>query len=160
MEIYQSLLQTTENTRDLGGLVGADHTVTRYWSVLRSDVPLDPSASDVDLLRSHHITTIIDMRDEPAIRQKPNGFVGREGFRVVSCPIVEGSEIPDSVAEVPHGYLRIAGSNGMGQALQVIADLPEDEGVLFHCTAGKDRSGVLSVILLLLAGVSVRDVVT
>lgn len=45
----------------------------------------------------------------------------------------------------------------MREVFTTIANAPE--GVLFHCTAGKDRSGVVSAILLALAGVADEDII-
>jgi len=42
--------------------------------------------------------------------------------------------------------------------MKIIADTKEDEGVLYHCTAGKDRTGVISAILLSLVGASQCDI--
>lgn len=43
------------------------------------------------------------------------------------------------------------------RVLRLMADAPG--GVLFHCTAGKDRTGIIAAFLLLLGGVSHRDIV-
>ena len=73
------------------------------------------------------------------------------------CPITEESEIPASVEAVPVSYMEIAGAVEMPEVFRCIARAPE--GVIFHCSAGKDRTGVVSAILLLHAGVERRDIV-
>lgn len=148
--MMQSILETTENTRDLGGYSGKSG-ITRNWMFLRSDAPKQLTEGDTALLLSHNITTIIDLREPGKVNLAENPFVSRKQFDWHHCPISEGSSIPQSVEAVPESYLAISESNGMAEAFHCIAAAPA--GVLFHCTAGKDRTGVLSCILLQLAEV-------
>ncbi len=63
----------------------------------------------------------------------------------------------DDVLNKPNSYLKIAVSPGMKNVFECIANAPN--GVIFNCSAGKDRSGVVSAILLLHAGVADDDIV-
>ena len=152
-----SLLETTENTRDLGGHTAPDGRVTRYHVLLRSDVPREPSSRDVTYLREHGIDTIIDLRESSATERDGSFFAERDGFHCCPCPIPEGSGIPASPAAVPESYMGIVESPGTASALAAMADAPG--GVLFHCTAGKDRTGVISAVVLLLCGVPREEIV-
>lgn len=153
----KSLLETTQNTRDLGGYTRNNGEKTRCFRLLRSDKPAHPSENDFDFLLSHNITTVIDLREEAAVNRQENPFLGRPGFFWHHCPIQEGSGIPESVEAVPGSYLQIAGSRGAAEAFWVMADAPG--GVLFHCSAGKDRTGTLSAILLTLADVPEETII-
>lgn len=53
--------------------------------------------------------------------------------------------------------MEIAGAVNIGEVFRHIAHAPD--GVLFHCAAGKDRTGVLCAILIMLAEVSDDDIV-
>ena len=147
----KSLLETTENTRDLGGYTRRNGERTRCFQLLRSDVPAYPSEADFRFLLSHGITTVIDLREETAVNRQENPFANHPGFSWHHCPIQEGSGIPESVEAVPGSYLQIAESVGAAAAFKRIGEAPG--GVLFHCSAGKDRTGTLSAILLTLAQV-------
>lgn len=153
----KSLLETTENTRDLGDYTRKNGEKTRCDQFLRSDKPGCPSKSDFHFLLSHGITTIIDLREEAAVNRQENPFLGCPGFSWHHCPIVEGSGIPESVEAVPGSYLQIAESPGAAEAFRVMGAAPG--GVLFHCSAGKDRTGTLSAILLTLADVPEEQIV-
>ena len=153
----KSLLETTENTRDLGGYLRKNGERTRCNQLLRSDKPVHPSKSDFEFLLSHGITTIIDLREESAVNRLENPFFCHPGFFWHHCPIQEGSGIPESVEAVPGSYLQIAESTGAAKALKIMAEAPG--GVFFHCTAGKDRTGTLSAILLTLAQVPEEAIV-
>ncbi len=153
----KGLLETTENTRDLGGYLRKNGKRTRCDQFLRSDKPEHPSEGDFRFLLSRGITTIIDLREEAAVNRLENPFAIHPGFSWHHCPIQEGSSIPESVEAVPESYLQIAESSGAAKALKIMADAPG--GVLFHCSAGKDCTGTLSAILLTLADVPEETIV-
>lgn len=153
----KSLLETTLNTRELGGYPTIQGTKTCYNRFLRSDEPRNPSKRDIAYLCERQITTIIDMRGKKEAAVSPSPFAGMASFEYVHVPIEEGSDFPDSVQEVPGSYMKIAGSANLCKVFRAIAHAPH--GVLFHCAAGKDRTGVVSAVLLLLAGVREDDIV-
>ena len=153
----KSLLETTLNTRDLGVYRSAmTGKRMRLWRILRSDVQNYPSENDIRLLTERKIRTIIDMRGEKEVQRKPSGFAGREGFAYRNIPIEEGSGIPECVDAVSDSYIKIAESRRMADVFRAIAMAPD--GVMFNCTAGKDRTGVVSAVLLGMCGVSDADI--
>ena len=151
-----SLLKTTRNTRDLGGHPAAGGRVTVPDRIWRSDRQENPDPEDIALLRSKGITTIIDMRTEKDNLTKPSFFRSLEGFAFLNYPIIEGDTIPESVEAVPGSYINIARSENMPRILKAIADA--DTGVMYNCAAGKDRTGVVTAILLMLCGVSDEEI--
>ena len=151
-----SLLKTTRNTRDLGGHPAAGGRVTVPDRIWRSDRQENPDPEDIALLRSKGITTIIDMRTEEDNLTKPSFFRSLEGFTFLNYPIIEGDTIPESVEAVPGSYINIARSENMPRILKAIADA--DTGVMYNCAAGKDRTGVVTAILLMLCGVSDEEI--
>lgn len=151
-----SLLHTTLNTRELGGY-RAGGRYTRMDGVWRSDVQKYPDERDLAFLKEHHITTVIDMRGEGDVLRAPSGFENAEGFAYCHVPVDEGSGIPESREAVPGSYMGIALAKNMQLVFQKIAAAPA--GVMVNCTAGKDRTGVVSALLLKLCGVSDEDVV-
>lgn len=152
-----SLLETTLNTRELGGYRTKQGKMTKVHSLLRSDEQKQLSSGDIAYLLERQITTIIDMRTKRFTSHLPGPFVNRPPFVYHNIPIEEGSGVPESVEAVPVSYMNIAEDNNMRQVYRSIAQAPR--GVLFHCSAGKDRTGVVSAILLLLADVGDRDII-
>lgn len=157
MCLYKSLLKSTQNTRDLGGYNTSDGDITKKFSLIRSDEQLNASKQDSSFLLAHKITTVIDLRTADDLLNKPNSLACVSGLNYYNYPIVEGSAVPNSAKEVLNSYLKIAVSPGMKNVFECIANAPN--GVIFNCSAGKDRSGVVSAILLLHAGVSDDDIV-
>ena len=86
----------------------------------------------------------------------PTPLAQEPGIRYLHCPLAGDGRVP-APDEVPLSYMEMADGTGqMAGALQAIAEAPQ--AVLFHCTAGKDRTGVVAALLLWLAGVSEEDI--
>ena len=156
-KIY-SLLETTLNTRDLGGYrIDGTENYTKYGRLIRSDVASYPSEKDIEFLKNTGITTIMDTRSVDEKEKKPHGLAKVEGFEYYDIPIPEGSGVPDSVEAVPDSYIQIAHSEKISKVFKTIANA--EGGVMFNCSAGKDRTGVNSALLLWLCGVRKSDIV-
>ena len=153
-----SILESTMNTRELGMYrIQGTKNYTLSNRIYRSDRCESLSASDKKLLLDRDITTIIDLRSEQEAETKPSAFSSDSDFIVFHYPIVEGMLPPNSLEAVPVSYMEIAHADCVKEVFKTIADA--NGGVLFHCTAGKDRTGVVSAILLALVGVSDEDIV-
>lgn len=158
MSDEKSLLETTLNTRDLGRYQSSiSGNQLKTWHILRSDVQNYPSVNDIILLKKHRILTVLDLRGTNDVKRKPSGFANQDGFLYINIPIDEGSGIPESTDVVSESYLKIAESTNMPCVFRAIASAPE--GVMINCTAGKDRTGVVSAVLLGLCGVSDEDII-
>ena len=153
----KSLLETTMNTRDLGGRICKNGEKTKPNRIYRSDKQNRPSKRDIEFLKENGITTIIDLREEEAVQYSPSGFMNREGFDYFNFPIIEGAKIPESVEAVPGSYMKIAKSLPLKGAFQKIAEA--ESGVMINCSAGKDRTGTVTAILLMLCGVKDEEIV-
>ena len=154
----KSILESTMNTRDMGmyRIQGTKH-YTIGNQIYRSDRCEMLSESDKEILQSRGITTIIDLRSEQEVKAKPSAFAKDKTFSFFHYPIVEGMLPPSSLEGVPLSYMEIAHADCMRDVFKTIADA--NSGVLFHCTAGKDRTGVVSAILLALVNVADEDII-
>ena len=153
-----SLLETTKNTRDLGGYLCLDGKKTKYNQILRSDKQLCPSENDINFLKHNNIITIIDMREEEQVLVQPSGFSNLEGFKYFNYQMIEGSLIPKSVEEVPESYMKIVSESSVYNILTTIAE--SESGVMFNCSAGKDRSGVIAALILMICDVLEEEIVS
>ncbi len=107
-------------------------------------------------MKSMGIRTILDFRSTYEIQDRPNPLKDDPDFTYYYFPILAGGSIPQSADEFPEIYRTIAGDPQMSDIFRLIA---ESDGVLYHCTAGKDRTGVVSAILHLLGGWSEEQVI-
>ncbi|MDQ1631206.1 MAG: protein-tyrosine phosphatase [Frankiaceae bacterium] len=164
-------LQGADNARDLGGLPLRDGGTTRSRRVLRTDTLQELTDADVELLASYPVGLVIDLRTPVEAEREGRGPLGRRPVDYLNLPFVPDSVIvPDDprhevvVADrlqtdrVEHylDYLRLAAPRVLA-ALEAVAE-PRRDAVLFHCAAGKDRTGVLAALLLEAVGVE-RDAV-
>jgi protein-tyrosine phosphatase len=157
------------NFRDLGGYRGAGGSLTRWGLLFRSDTLHELTPSDVDRLRSMGLATVVDLRTAGELERTGRGLLGPEpiGYRHLSV-IGEGPG-GDAVGEAMAGpsvddltarylwYLEVGGA-ALAEALTLLGE-PADYPLVFHCAAGKDRTGVLAALVLDLLGVEPEVIV-
>lgn len=140
------------NLRDLGGYPVPNGGETAWERILRGDNPENLTEEDFQWLLERDITTVVDLRSEAEVGYRPDQLSGVQGFCYLNCPLLETDRMPNLENDVGAGYFRVLeGRCRMVKALRAVAAAPG--GVLFHCTAGKDRTGLMSALLLGLAGV-------
>ncbi|MBR0484720.1 MAG: tyrosine-protein phosphatase [Oscillospiraceae bacterium] len=127
------------------------HTRNTRWIIknnyryIRSDVPAEVSESELAFLKNHNILTIIDLRTESEQLKKPCPLKDIPDFRYLSMPVTGGNAVPESPEQVAVSYLAML-DNQMQKIIRTI--LNADSNVLYFCNAGKDRTGVVSAMLL------------
>ncbi|MEM9037512.1 MAG: tyrosine-protein phosphatase [Actinomycetota bacterium] len=149
------------NLRDLGGARTADGRRVRSGLLFRSDglqrLATDDAASVVSELR---LRTLIDLRSE--LERERTGEVELAGPSIHRLPILDGSYMQsvDQGARLDDmlGRIIFDETAQLAAAVQVLA-APGALPGLFFCTAGKDRTGVLTALLLTALGVERSDVV-
>jgi len=112
---------------------------------LRSDVPLASTEEEIDWLLHNNIQSIVDLRSEEEQRKKPCSLFSRSEFQYYSMPVNGGNAIPPNTDSVSLSYLAMV-DDQMMKILQTIENV--NGGVLYFCSAGKDRTGVVSALLL------------
>ncbi len=142
-----SLFATTLNTRALP--VGS----LRY---IRSDYPGRLTEHEVQWLIRNNITTIVDLREEKEYMAKPCRLEGEKGFVYYHLPVTGGGDTPKSPDAVAGTYLAMLDEK-MDKIIRTIMDA--ESNVLYFCGAGKDRTGVVSAIILKKLGYSDHAVI-
>lgn len=151
-------LGETWNLRDLGGYPTAGGCATVWERMLRSDNPLGLSGADERWLWSEILRRSWICAVKGSWSGAPPGLRDRPGFTYIPCPVEGGERLPRAEADVGRGYFEtLDRKESIRKVLQMVADAPG--GVLFHCAAGKDRTGLIAALLLLNAGVSRADTV-
>ncbi|RYL94291.1 tyrosine-protein phosphatase [Sporolactobacillus sp. THM7-4] len=157
MPLRRIPLSCTLNTRDLGGYPTNDGRVTQFKRVFRSDAPPSLSAEDIVLLKRLGVTAAIDLRSQKEIETHPSAFESATDFEYFHCPFAIGNRDPGSKEGVPPLYAEIiADFPVMRKIMRIIAK--QEGAVLIHCASGKDRTGVVTAILLLSAGACMSDI--
>ncbi|MBE6037305.1 MAG: tyrosine-protein phosphatase [Clostridiales bacterium] len=152
-----------KNLRDLGGFPAGKTHVTRWGICYRSNLPENLTEEEKQWLLAQGVTTIIDLRNAGERQRRPNCLEPDPRFRYCNFSMYEdGASVnmgdPEGKQQVGKFYLDMLGSTPAPvQALRSILNAPG--GVLFHCSAGKDRTGLIGALLLLLAGVADDDII-
>jgi len=148
------------NLRDTGGYRAAGGT-TRWGKLFRSDAlhRIDDTARA--RLAELGIAHVVDLRGEAELASAPSAL-GDLPITVHHLPVFDDAA-PQTVALlglVPvYDHIVDARGAALVRAIRVIAEADDDEAVLVHCTAGKDRTGLVVAFALLAAGVDVAEVV-
>ncbi|SFP70183.1 tyrosine-protein phosphatase [Amycolatopsis rubida] len=151
-------LPGTYNVRDVGGYPTRDGGIVRWQRLFRSDALSEMDDAGVAELIRRGLRTVIDLR-EPAERDSaPDPFPGPVP-EVLARPVFEGRLGSDDRPGLAAVYERMVDDFGP-QLAAVVRDLarPGALPALVHCTAGKDRTGVVVALVLAIAGVD-RDVI-
>ncbi len=153
-------LQGAYNVRDLGGLRTADHRLTRHGLIYRGDSLDGITATDAEVLFGKLGTgAIIDLRTKAETDLSGLQFpVPRYRFSVLGEGRLGTEPFPsDDPAELAKVYLSnlVNGRHAVRDTLGIIAPaLQAGVATLFHCAAGRDRTGIMAAVLLGLAGVT------
>ncbi len=148
-------LEGAYNVRDLGGYA-AGSGQTRWRSLLRGDSLHRLTTADRDALLAYGVRTVIDLRHSDELEAAPNVLREVPGVTYRHVPIFRGAGssdlVPPPSLDAVYRYIVDACRDGLREALTAIADA-EPGGVLFHCTAGKDRTGIVAALVLGSVGV-------
>jgi len=164
-------LRGSFNFRDLGGYPGTAGRTTRWGRLYRADALHDLSADDVGMLGRMGLRTVVDLRTERELARTGRGPLGSEDVAFHHLAVVregvreggssDGPPVGESMAApVPSGedlverylwYLDV----GRDSLVEVLTLLSADEHypLVFHCAAGKDRTGVVAALVLEILGV-------
>ena len=147
------------NFRDLGGYPTADGRLVRWRQVFRSDALHLLTPSDIARLRDElRVRDVVDLRSSAELRSEGQGPLAAQDVRFHHVPLFDGEvrgEDRESAAQISLAdrYVFLAELAGEPIARVITTIAAADAGAVFHCAAGKDRTGVISAILLGLLGV-------
>lgn len=163
-------IKSVKNIRTFEGIPAEDGRVIASSAFIRSGALDKLTAKDkAILLGEAGLRTVIDLRTDQERAEKPN--VDLEGVETVHIPLLNESVLgithegdtdraarqEDMIPDMPAMYAAIVTNDlaveGIRRAFEIILEAPEKGAVLWHCTEGKDRSGILSALFLMLLGV-------
>lgn len=159
------------NFRDIGGKKTPHGEVVRK-KFFRGGPLHNLDESTLSILKNDlNIKTVIDLRDDSEVSKKPNH---EEGFNVIRLNIIGdqnvGNANPEELVKMYeektsrewmiHLYENIIKSPHSQKLYREFFDilLNTDDGIYFHCSAGKDRTGLAAAFILKLLGVSDTDI--
>jgi len=152
------LLDGCLNFRDLGGYPTRDGRRVRWRQLFRSDALHLLSAADVAHLRDElRIGDVVDLRSTGEIKTDGRGPLEAEPIRFHHLPLFDGNtamrtERPEAYTLADRYFLLAEFAKGpIARVITTLAGTTSP--AVYHCAAGKDRTGVISAVLLALLGV-------
>ena len=165
------------NFRDLGGLVTIDGKIIKHKRLLRSGELLDLPVSDITKLKEiYNLRKIVDFRSQSEVERFPddtidgvsyiNIFLHENQTQKAVAPsqkefrkLRERQLVIDFMTKVYDRMLRSPFTiDGFARFIKVVKDNKEGS-ILFHCYAGKDRTGVAAAIVYTILGVSKESII-
>lgn len=142
------------NLRDIGGYATKDNRVTKFNRIMRSSLIKNLEKEELDYLKRQNLSLNIDIRDKSDVDLRVNYLQDKVKF--INIPFTDS--IPKEEKEIPAGYLSLLENRN----IKLIFDaIHENEGlIIINCSMGKDRTGVIMMLLLLLCGVNNKDIIS
>ncbi len=169
-------LEGVLNTRDLGGLKTEDGRSVRAGQLIRSGEIDEISVNSMQNLDDMGVSVIVDLRTTAEATAHPAQWPEGKGPVRHNFPVMENESqmIEDMRASIKSGTARaeetdalFAGAFGYiatdytdeyRDLFDVLLEQPEGQAVLYHCSGGKDRTGVATALVLTALGVTKEDI--
>jgi protein-tyrosine phosphatase len=152
------------NVRDLGGLPAAGGGTVRSGLVFRADGVNRLDGDDLEVAKELGLRTVVDLRTHGEVAHRgrfPSEHVPVQWHHL---PVLEQmwSERELAATDGAVAFLRdryldmlVEGGASIARTVELVAD---EAPLLFHCSAGKDRTGVVAAVVLGLLGVAREDI--
>lgn len=162
-------LEAVHNFRDIGGYLGQSGLSVKMGVLYRADGLYRLTASDIEVIRALGVQTVIDLRSAEELHNV--GTFPQDAIEVNfhHVPIIDStwqqSDVPDFDEDTDflmwaYTQMLSEGAAQFQRAFSIISDWPQMP-LVYHCAAGKDRTGLLTMLLLGVLGVDddviVRD---
>jgi protein-tyrosine phosphatase len=161
-------LEGAENFRDLGGYRTADGRRVAWGKVYRANDLSRLTAADWELIRSLGIKLVCDLRSHSEVRRRPDRApVGIQYRHLPVFPrdpilhrhvIFQRHRLDLHMRRMYRDAIIDNGAPALGALLRLAAD-PANLPLVFHCTGGKDRTGIAAALLLHACGVPRRTII-
>lgn len=156
-------LPDTHNIRDLGGYPRISGGMTQWRRILRGEALHPLTEQSLTDLVANGLSLVIDLRGPHETTATEHPFIGHESVAYRNIVLFDALA-PIALAQQPFDMAQRycdaldCCQDQFAEVLRAIATA-EPGIVLFHCTAGKDRTGVVAALLLALAEVSDADII-
>lgn len=164
-EIFTLKLEGTRNTRDLGVYKTLEGKNLGHNLFFRSDNTSNLSDLDIEKLKKEYdLRYVIDLRSVEEVSSAPDKLSNIEGIKYYNIPVVISKEQIKSLikgnSDLGDVFIESLNRKDIVKKIFDTISSAEDGSVLFHCTNGKNRTGIVAALLLGLNGVSKEDIIS
>ena len=169
-------LNSVKNIRFLGWkMKGENGKLINDEAFIRSGNTNNLTPENLAALKKLGVQTVIDLRYPGEVEDRPDKFSNEPGVNYKNITIFVERGSFKNTEEMVNDYLhalgcfkpedvesvefKLSAQKNIKEIFETIANTTEDGKILFHCSHGKDRTGILSMLILSLAGVSKEDIV-
>src|SRR4051812_25921462 len=141
------------NFRDLGGYETADGRLVRWRRLFRSDSLVPVTAEDAELPTGElGLLAVIDLRTAKEVEREGRGALADVALHYHHVPLVDDvDDDPDRPWDrsLQEAYAHMLGKRAarLSAALSAIAAEVSEHPTVFHCVAGKDRTGIVAALV-------------
>jgi protein-tyrosine phosphatase len=149
-------LGAVHNFRDMGGYPTVDGYTTRWGRLFRADGLYRLTAEDLDVVRGLGLRTVIDLRTSAELDERGTFPVQHHPVQFHHVSVItntwtaadaDGEDDPADFLERAYLSILDEGEERLAEALMKLAE-PGALPAVFHCAAGKDRTGLLAMMVL------------
>lgn len=151
------LQNSIENMRDIGGYKNNGGEIVKLGKLIRSNLPINLSNKDISIINKMGINTIIDLRSYEEIKTRKSIFEGNKDFNIYHIGMNIGKDIPEKEEFVSKSYIEML--TLQKEIKKIFEILSKSDRIIYFCNAGKDRTGVITALILKLLGVSEKDII-
>lgn len=158
------------NIRDLGGYVTKDGRTLKWRNIFRGGIMNNIDMNAIDQMKSLELCSICDFRTIAEQTASPDKWHDLEKLKMYPLPIGEGRV--DKLETLTASNFNPGKAHHLYKANRSYVKQEADKfrafidillvesnyPILFHCTAGKDRTGFASIILLTLLGIDQKTI--
>lgn len=170
-------LEKVRNPRDIGGYVGYQGRKVKMHRLLRTGKISNITAHDEQFLRNYGLTKIIDLRSPHECRRMPDSEIS--GVEHIDVPISLDDNTKGGKKDLGQVFaiyrkdqyagfqmmcdryrdhvMKEHAQRSLHRILEILANT-KDGSVLYHCSEGKDRTGIVTVVILYLLGVDLETI--
>ena len=154
------------NFRDLGGYATREGQTVVWRRLFRSSELHHMTSQDIVQLKEEiRLRSVIDLRSSGEL--EPFSILKEVGSEYYNIPLIDRNNDKENIyqgfSNMGEVYSYYVSHEEFGrrvvEALEIIAE-PDNLPLVFHCSAGKDRTGLLTAIVLGILGVTEEDIIT
>ena len=140
------------NLREVGGYPTADGGIVRWRTLFRSDALHRLDESGTAAIAALGLRTIVDLRTQMEVDVAPSALAGVTASTTHISLLTGDLQALPLELDAVYRYIIDACGKTVGEAIKILC-APEAFPALVHCSAGKDRTGIVVALILAVLGV-------